>query len=542
MQDTYPTLILHNGRVLTVDADFSVVQAVAVAGQDIASLGSDRDILALAGPQTQIVDLQGKTVIPGLIDSHLHLQWTARNITAVDLLGAGSIAGVQKLISEAAEHKPRGEWIIGSSSWHESLLEEGRLPRREELDEAAPEHPVFIPRGGHVGTANSRALALAGIDASTPNPYGGVIVRDVQTGEATGVLLETAVDLARRILPPPPSEEVQREHLRQTMRKLNSFGLVGVMEPGLDVTTIRRYERLADDGHLTIRTDLMFRANSEAETLEGLKASARPDDEMLRFVGIKYMLDGGVEGARLSKPYELVPGEQTDPEYRGLYLLPPGGEDEFVNSLLHVARAGLQVQCHGVGDDGIDLIIRSYERVNAVIPIRNLNWTVMHIQLPRPDAFERMVRIGVMATAQDHSVLLGHNMRRWWGEERAAYSTPLRAIIDAGVHVGGGTDAPILPISPFISMWWMVTRRTLQGYQLGPEYAITAREALTLYTINNAVLMGVDKRRGSLETGKLADMVVLSQDMLQIDPEQIRDVEAVMTILGGRIVFQRESA
>jgi predicted amidohydrolase YtcJ len=153
-----------------------------------------------------------------------------------------------------------------------------------------------------------------------------------------------------------------------------------------------------------------------------------------------------------------------------------------------------------------------------------------------------MVRIGVMATAQDHSVLLGHNMRRWWGEERAAYSTPLRAIIDAGVHVGGGTDAPILPISPFISMWWMVTRRTLQGYQLGPEYAITAREALTLYTINNAVLMGVDKRRGSLETGKLADMVVLSQDMLQIDPEQMRDVEAVMTILGGRIVFQRESA
>ena len=183
-------------------------------------------------------------------------------------------------------------------------------------------------------------------------------------------------------------------------------------------------------------------------------------------------------------------------------------------SLKLIAEAGLQAQTHAVGDETIDVIVRSYGRVNAEKPIRDLRWTIMHLFHPSDAALKKMAEIGIMATMQDHPVLLGHNQRRWWGDEHAAYAIPIRKAIDAGVLVGGGTDGPVVPVDPFLSMWWMTTRQVLKGYVLGKEHAITAKEALTLYTINNARIMGVEKERGSIEAGKLADLAVLSQDIL----------------------------
>ena len=508
-------LVLRGGNVITVDKDWRVARAIAIKDGRFLAVDDDTAIVAHIGPHTQVIELAGKTVVPGLIDSHLHQLFHALNGPAVQLLGTKSIADVQKAIGERVARTEAGKWITASMGWHESILDEGRMPTRFELDKVSPNNPVFIPRGGHVVTVNSKALELAGITRDTPNPDGGVIVRDPATGEATGVLLENAAYLVRKILPPPPTN--MAELLKAAMRDLNSYGIVGVIEPGIDERQIALYRAVHDAGGMTVRTDVLYRALRKADVEKGIAAiKAQKNDDMLRFVGIKFPLDGGVEGGRMTWPYRIVPGEQTDATYRGVLLLPPGGEDEYVESLKLIADAGLQAQTHAVGDETIDVIVRSYERVNRDKPIRGLRWTIMHLFHPSDAAIRKMAEIGIIATMQDHPVLLGHNQRRWWGDEHAAYAIPIRKVIDAGVLVGGGTDGPVVPVDPYLSMWWMTTRQVMKGYVLGKEHAITAKEALTLYTINNARVMGVEKERGSIEPGKLADLAVLSQDILAV--------------------------
>jgi predicted amidohydrolase YtcJ len=351
------------------------------------------------------------------------------------------------------------------------------------------------------------------------------------------VLLETAATLVRKVLPPPPAN--MAELLKIAMRDLNSYGIVGVVEPGIDERQIALYRAVHDAGDMTVRTDVLYRALRKADVEKGIAAlKAQKNDDMLRFTGIKYPLDGGVEGGRMTWPYQLVKGEQTDANYRGVLLLPPGGEDEYVAGLKLIAEAGLQAQTHAVGNETIDVIVRSYGRVDAEKPIRDLHWTIMHLFHPSDEALKKMAEIGIMATMQDHPVLLGHNQRRWWGDEHAAYAIPIRKTIDAGILVGGGTDGPVVPVNPFLSMWWMTTRQVLKGYVLGKEHAITAKAALQLYTINNARIQGVDKDRGSIETGKLADLAVLSQDILSVPPDAIRDTKAHLTVVGGKVVYR----
>jgi predicted amidohydrolase YtcJ len=530
-------LVLRGGRVITVDKDWRVAQAVAIRDGRFLAVGDDAAIAAHVGPNTQIVELGGRTVVPGLIDSHLHQLFAALNGPAVQLLGAKTVADVQAAIGERVVRTPPGRWVMASSGWHESILNEGRMPTRFELDKVSPDNPVFIPRGGHVVTVNSKALELAGITKDTPNPDGGVIVRDEATGEATGVLLENATYLVRKILPPPPSN--MAELLKIAMRDLNSYGITGVIEPGVNEQQMALYRAVHDAGEMTVRTDVLYRALRRNEVEKGIAAiKAQKNDDMLRFVGIKFLLDGGVEGGRMSWPYRIVPGEQTDAAYRGLLLLPPGGEEEYVEALKLIADAGLQAQTHAVGDETIDVIVRSYARVNAEKPIRDLRWTIMHLFHPSDAAIAKMAEIGIIATMQDHPVLLGHNQRRWWGDAHAAYAIPIRKVIDAGVLVGGGTDGPVVPVDPYLSMWWMTTRQVMKGYVLGKEHAITAKEALTLYTVNNARVMGVEKERGSIEPGKLADLAVLSQDILSVPPDAIRDTKALLTVVGGKVVYR----
>ena len=529
-------LVLRGGKIITVDSGWHIAQAVAVRGGRFVAIGDDATVARYVGPNTQVIELAGKTVVPGLIDSHLHQLFAALNGPAVQLLGAKTIADVQAALAERVARTEAGKWVMASSGWHESILAEGRMPTRHELDAVSPNNPVFIPRGGHVITVNSKALELAGITRDTPDPDGGVIVRD-EKGEATGVLLETAAYLVRKILPPPPAN--MAELLKTAMRDLNSYGIVGVVEPGVNEQQMALYRRMHDAGEMTVRTDVLYRALRKAEVEKGIAAiKAEKNSDMLRFVGIKFPLDGGVEGGRMSWPYRLVPGEQTNATYRGVLLLPPGGEDEYAEGLRLIAQAGLQAQTHAVGDETIDVIVRAYERVNSEKPIRPLNWTIMHLFHPSDAALKKMAELGIAATMQDHPVLLGHNQRRWWGDAHAAYAIPIRKAIDAGVLVGGGTDGPVVPVDPFLSMWWMTTRQVLKGYELGKEHAITPKEALQLYTINNARIMGVDKDRGSIEPGKLADLAVLSQNILTVPADSIRDTKANLTIVGGRVVHR----
>ena len=529
-------VVLRGGHIVTVDTNWRIAEGVAIRAGRFALVGTSSEVAALIGPQTTVIELAGRTVIPGLIDSHLHMMFAGLNGPAVQLIDARSVADVQKAIGNRVALTSPGQWVLASSGWHESILAEGRMPTRQELDPVSPHNPVFIPRGGHVATVNSKALELAGITKSTPDPEGGTIVRDAN-GEPTGMLLETAAVLVRKVLPPPPAN--MAELIKQAMANLNSYGIVGVVEPGIDERQINLYRALHDSGQMTVRTDVLYRATKKSEVEKGIEVlKSQPSSDMLRFVGIKFPLDGGVEGGRMSWPYRIVPGEQTDPKYRGMLLLPPGGEAEYVEALKAVARAGLQAQTHAVGDETIDVIVRAYDQVNRDVPIKPLNWTIMHLFHPSDAALKAMTAIGIHATMQDHPVLLGHNQIRWWVDDHAAYAIPIRKTIDAGVLVGGGTDGPVVPVDPYLSMWWMTTRQVLKGYVLGAEHAITAKEALQLYTINNARIQGVEKDRGSIEPGKLADVAVLSQDILSVAPDAIRGTRAHMTIVGGRIVYR----
>lgn len=379
-------LILHNARIHTVDKAFSTARAVAIRGERIVAVGEEADVLKHAGPDTQRIDLGGRTMVPGLIDNHLHMAFAALNRPAVKLLVARSVADVQRAIGERVAATPSGRWVVASSGWHESLLAEGRLPTRHELDRVSPDHPVFIPRGGHVVAVNSRALSLAGITKDTPNPKGGVIVRDPADGEATGVLLESAAYFVRRVVPPPPDPAEHARLLKETMRELNGHGIVSVIDPGVDDRTVAIYAGLRDAGEMTIRTDLLYRALAKEQVQKGLAHTALRADDMLRFAGIKVPLDGGVEGARLYEPYRIVPGEQPDEKYRGVLLLPPGGEDEYVEGLRLAAAANVPVQTHAVGDETIDVILRAYERVNAETPLKGRRWAIMHVFLPSAGA------------------------------------------------------------------------------------------------------------------------------------------------------------
>jgi predicted amidohydrolase YtcJ len=530
-------MVLRGGTVITVDKDWRVAQAVAIKDGRFVAIGDDGAMAARIGPNTQVIELAGKTVIPGLIDTHLHQLLAGLNGPAVQLLGARSVADVQKAVQQRVAQTEPGQWVTASSGWHESILQEGRMPTRHELDPVSPNNPVFIPRGGHVVTVNSKALELAGITKDTPNPEGGIIVRD-EKGEATGMLLQNAANLVRRVVP-PPQPATMPDLLKAAMRDLNSYGIVGVVEPGVNEQQMALYRRVHDAGDMTVRTDVLYRAMRKAEVEKGIAAiKAEKNSDMLRFVGIKFPLDGGVEGGRMTWPYRLVPGEQTDAAYRGVLLLPPGGEDEYVEGLRLIADAGLQAQTHAVGNETIELIVRAYGRVNKDKPIRDLRWAIMHLFHPSDAALKQMAELGIMATMQDHPVLLGHNQRRWWGDEHAAYAIPIRKAIDAGVVVGGGTDGPVVPVDPYLSMWWMTTRQVLKGYALGKEHAISAKEALQLYTINNARVLGVEKDRGSIETGKLADLVVVSQNILAVPLDAIRDTRALLTMVGGKVVHR----
>ncbi|MCI2421655.1 amidohydrolase [Saccharopolyspora sp. K220] len=532
-------LILHNGHIVTRALPGRSAQAVAISGKRILAVGSTNQIMRLGRRGTRTVDLRGRTVVPGLIDSHFHQFNAALDRPNVSLLEARSIAEVVTRIGERVASSASGAWVQARSGWHESLLAEGRLPTRNELDSVSPDNPVFIPRGGHVATVNGRALALAGITRDTPDPVGGVIVRDAN-GEPTGVLLERARSLAQAVLPPQPSADEQRRLLREQMAEHNALGITSLTEPGLTPEQIEIYTGLWHDGELTTRAHLLWRIASLADVDAAVGAfQPRAGDDLLRFDGLKYLSDGGVEGGFLRDPYQIVPGEQPSPGYHGVQLLPPGGAEELAEMYRRAARHGFQAQTHVVGDAAMDFIVDVLDAVNRDTPLAPLRWVLMHLFLPTGHNMARMREMGLLASVQDHPVLLGANQVRWWGKERAARAIPIREILDAGLIAGGGTDAPVVPPNPLWSLGWMVTRETLRGDVLGPEQGITPREALHLYTLGSARTQFAERDLGTIESGKLADLVVLDADPLTVEPRSIRDIGVDMTIVGGRVVHER---
>lgn len=535
----YADTVLVDGEVLTVDDEFSTAEAVAVRDGRILAVGSTPEIQELAGPETEEIDLDGRTAIPGLIDSHCHLRQVGMDLERVTFHDARSIADVLDAVANAAAETPENEWVQASWGWHESQLDEDRLPTREELDEVAPDNPVFIPRGGHVAVLNSAAFERVGIDAETPDPDGGTIVRDPDTGRASGAVLENArTELVEPVLPDRGYEEF-RADIQRGMAELNSRGVTAVLEPGVEPDVMRAYQSVATADEASIRVDALVRVYEADDVTAHARPFARDfGNEFLKVGGVKYMLDGGVEGARLSEPYEVAEGVQEQEGFYGHYLWPPGGEEELVELFRRAAEYGHQVQTHVVGDDAIETLLDAYEAVDEEIDIGDLRWTAMHLFLPTDEHLARMDDLGVLATLQNHSTYLGRNMEKLWGRERAERAIPLRTVVDSPVRAGGGTDAPVVPWYPFDSLWWMTSRETVTAGELGPEEALSRDEALRLWTGGSAYTMNWDDELGSIEPGKRADIAVLDTPFMDCSPEELRETSVELTMVGGDVVHE----
>jgi predicted amidohydrolase YtcJ len=531
-----PTTLYINGDIHTL-GESGRVSAIAVTQGRVSAVGSTAEIDRLAGPSTRRIDLGGRTAIPALNDSHIHLTHIAGELQHVQLLDCRSISDVLAAIGERTANTPPGQWVLASSLWHEGLLTERRPPNRFELDTVSPNHPVYLARGGHVGVANSAALALAGIDKTSPDPHSGVIAR-TSDGEPTGLLLEHAKRLITDLLP-TLDPDAHRRNTVEMMQLLNARGVTTITDPGLDDIAIARYRSIEESGEATLRSYLLFRfwnlADVERVIVE--YGDFNKTRKLVRFLGMKYAIDGGIEGAFLNEPYCVVPGEQERENYHGVLRLPPGGMDEMKACLEAGARAGLHYQLHAVGDATIDVLNDLCADVASRYPLEPMRWSLCHDMLASPEQLHRQFELGLNLTVQVHPVLVSSNMMRWWGPERSERSTPIASARRAGLILGGGTDAPAAPMDPWAAIRYMVDRETLAGYTLGLDERISFDEALRMMTVGSAYSQFAEHELGTLEPGMFADIAVLRGTLDDLEPAQISEVSVDATILAGSCVY-----
>jgi len=530
-----PDAIYFNGKIVTVDPRFSVVEAFAIRDGKFTATGRSADIRKLAGSSTRLIDLQGKTVVPGFEDSHLH---GAGGGPGVDLSNARSLADVFAAIRERIRISQPGDVIVSNSDWHEAQLKEQRLPLRRDLDQVSPANPVVLVRGGHEIILNSAALAKWNIDKTTPSPDGGQISRYTD-GDPNGELIDRARSLVR--LPQTRlTLDQQIESWTAQYHKLNAAGLTSVRHPGIGLEQYHMLQEMKRRGLLTMRVTALLSAppNADAARVRAFieNSGVRPDegDEWLKIAGMKLIVDGGFEGGWMRESYEEPYGK--DGTFRGLQLIP---RDRYTEIVKELNRLGWRVGTHAVGDAAIDQVLTGYEAANAEKSIKGRRWAIEHGFLPRPEHFARINALGAFVTVQDHLYLAGPSLVRYWGPARAAWVTPVRAYLDHGVDIAAGTDAPVVPFPPLWTMYHFVTRDTISGGVLGPDQKITREEALRIATVENARLTFEEQIKGSIEPGKLADFVVLGEDILTADPKRIEQMKVLRTVVGGKEVYAR---
>ncbi|MFN7914283.1 MAG: amidohydrolase [Vicinamibacterales bacterium] len=533
-QGPAPDLIIVNAKVYTVDPSFSTAEAVAVTGGKFTAVGSTADIQKLAGATTKVIDAEGKTLIPGLMDNHLH---NAGGGPGVDLSRARSLDDVLQAIGERVKTTDPGEVVVTNADWHEAQLKEQRLPYRADLDTVAPNTAVVVVRGGHEYILNTAALKKWNITKATPQPAGGRISRD-EKGELNGELVDRAKALVQL---PPDENRMNAEYFLAEHKKLNASGLTGIRYPGAPAAQYRILQQLEKEGKLTIRVNQLMRAQ-QAVTLDQMKQAidswgVKQDEgnEWLRVGGVKMGVDGGFEGGWMSELYEKPFDEGG--KYYGINTLKQEPYTEIVKEL---NRQGWRVSTHAVGDAAIDEVLAAYEAADAEKSIAGRRWTVEHGFIPRADQFPRMKKLDLAISAQNHLYLAGPSLVKMWGPKRAAWVTPVRAYLDAGLPTSLGTDSSVVPYPPLWVFYHFVTRDTITGGVLGEDQKITRQEALKGLTISNAWLTFEEKTKGSIEVGKFADMVLLPEDLMTVEAKKVEQMQVLMTIVGGKIVYQQD--
>ena len=535
-----PDLVLVGGRILTMDSRSSVAEALAVRDGKILAVGSDAAVRPIAGPQTRVIDLAGKTVVPGLIDTHAHFGAAGLGDYVVNLGPAKSVAGALELLKAFVARKKPGEWII-TGGWHPpSQLAEKRYLTRQEIDSVAPNNPVYLRTVGHFAMANSLALQKAGIDKTSPNPSGGSFEKDA-SGELTGVLVETAIPLVENLVPPfTEDEEIRQYKIAEGV--LNSYGITSVVEGATSARDTRTLQKIALSNAATLRVGLMYRPEPPAELsaweaiMSGSGATSGFGDDWLKFGGIKIFYDGGMT-LRTAMMRDVYPDSHDN--YRGIAQQTP----ERLKQLVSIAnKSNWRVGVHVVGDLGVDQVLDAFEAADKEKSIRDRRFILIHASLIRPEQMDRARALGVRVDFQNVFMWdKAATVERFLGKATADRALPTKTLIDRmGLdNLGAGTDFPVNPINPFLNIYIMVTRKDPNGNVYGASEAISREQALRLYTSAASRYMFDEGRKGTLEAGKLADLAVLSADIMSIPDDQIRDIKADMTMVGGKVVFQR---
>jgi len=549
-----PDLILHHGKVVTVDAKFSIHSAMAIEGNHIVSVGQDEEVLSLRGPNTVLLDLKGKMVLPGLIDSHTHPLGAAMMEFDHPIPEMESIGDVLDHIRSRTKILKPGEWIVLQQVFITRLREQ-RYPTRAELDRAAPRHPVVF-RTGPDASLNSLALKLAGIDRDFKIPPGtpGRIEKDAQ-GEPTGIL--RSFDNYVKI--PSPGEkatEIEKtKRLVELFRDYNSVGLTSVCDRDAQEESITLYQRLRAKGELTVRLSVSHHIDTlgpMADIQANIRRVAanplfKEKDDFLRIIGIKTYLDGGMltGSAYMREPWGVSDIYSiTDPSYRGVLFIP---KERLLPIVRTTVESGLQFTAHSVGDGAVHALLEAYEEVNKDIPIRSTRPCITHANFQSREAVQKLAQLGVSVDIQPAWLYLDtRTLVKQFGYERLRWFQPLKSIFEAGAIAGGGSDhmqkigslRSVNPYNPFLAMATAVTRQA-RWYEgaLHPEEALTREQAIRFYTINNAWLLFKDDKVGSLEPGKLADFVVLDIDLLSCPPDQIAKTRVLSTYIDGKRIF-----
>lgn len=556
--DESPDWILHNGHIITVDANFSVAEAIALRGDRILAVGSNDEILKLAGTETKTLSLDGKTVMPGLIDSHVHATGAAVYEFDHEIPPLETIDDVLKYVHRRTEQLEDGQWIIMNQVFITRLRDQ-RFPNRHELDMVAPNNPVYF-RTGPDAALNSMALKLSGIDKDFRIEDGlpGKIEVDPITGEPTGVIRAAGRFVKSESPEKSPSPEQKKAQLEKLLADYNSVGITSIVQRSAGEQDVTLFDTLRKENKLTCRTFLCWGISPDgewdkvaAQIRTAAEHPAHAYNNMLWLRGVKVFLDGGMltGSAWMQQPWGVSSIYSiTDPEYRGVLNIQP---DRMYEIARYCLENDLQITAHSVGDGAVKLLVDTYERVNQDFPIRDKRPCITHCNFMNLESIQKMQALGIVADIQPIWLHLdGRTLHQQFGEDRTSYFQPYKTIFEHNVVVGGGSDhmqrigslRSVNPYNPFLGLWTTLTRQPRwTDKPLHPEQIISREQALRFYTINNAWLTFEEKEKGSLEAGKLADLVVIDRDFLTCPTDEIKDINVEQTWLGGKVVYSRSA-
>ena len=533
-------IVVINGKIVTVDAKNSVMEAVAVKNGRILVTGTTKEIMKYVGKGTELIDVKGRTVLPGIIDSHTHPHLGAMRFMEIDCRDPGikGIKDLKEVIAKKAEEYTPGKWIKGSN-YNDSKLIEKRQITRWELDEVAPENPVILVSDtGHQSVVNSIALKIGGVTRDTPDPDGGKIDRD-EKGEATGLLYETASSLVSDKVPQYSVDEV-KEGLRKLFIQFNMWGITSTHDASGQMLGIRAYQQLLREDFRRIRVSLMVslrswkpESDNMLEVLTALGIESGFGDDWLRVMSLKIMGDGSGAGGT-SAVYK--------PQHRGtkgLGLMTTNSED-MEKLVLQAHECGLRCSIHAIGDRGIDIALDCIEKAQKGKHVKDMRHRIEHNSCCTPKQLKRIKKLGVNPSSSiGYMYGIGDQYAENFGPKRSRWLHPHKTMMEMGIIAGGNNDCPVTFYGPFVQIYAAVTRKTSSGQVVGAEEAISVMDAIRVYTWNGAYLAKEEHLKGSIENGKLAEYHRLDWDILTIPVEEIKDVKVVTTIVDGKVVYTK---